>query len=112
MTELLPPEKPKIKGYTFSVYSRSSPVFLCTVLATCSYTAKEVLRGTYRDATEGYSFVYESVSEVVLQHNQVVVLDVEVKEITEDEPVNEICNTLESETEPLILKETTGEQND
>lgn len=97
-TELLPPEQPKIKGYTFSVYSRSSPVFLCTVLATCSDTAKEVLRGTYRDVTEDYWFVYESVSEVVLQHNQVVVLDVEAREITEDAPVEENCVTLQSET--------------
>ena len=105
-TELFPPEQPKIKGYTFSVYSHSSPVFLCTVLATCSYAAKEVLRGTYRDATEDYSFVYESVSEVVLQHNQVVVLDVESKELKEDTDVEESCDTLPSET-----NETTGEQN-
>ena len=101
-SELLPPEQPKIKGYTFSVYSRSSPVFLCTVLATCSDVAKEVLRGTYRDATEDYSFVYESVSKVVLQHNQVVVLDVESRELKENANVEENCDTLQPETTKQI----------
>lgn len=104
------------------MYSRSSPVFLCTVLATCCDVAKEVLRGTYRDATEDYSFVYESVSEVVLQNNQVVVLDVEAKEMPEEvtKVQTEIlssdencgdnglpCDTLQSETTKLTV-----EQND
>jgi len=111
MTELLPPSNPVFRAYTYTVYHNTSSPVLTTVLAVCQYVAKETLKEHYKrlqsdpSASEGYSFVYESVSEVVLQNNQMLVLDVEVNEVqTEVVSSVENCGTLQSET--------TGETNE
>jgi len=107
MTDLLPPSNPVLRAYTFTVYHSTSPACLTTVLAACQYVAKETLKEHYKrlqsdpSAAEGYSFVYENVSEVLLQNNQMLVLDVESSEIQEklreSEPVRETCVTLQIE---------------
>lgn len=104
MTELLPPSNPSIRAYTYTVYHSTSNPCLTTVLSVCQLVAKETLKDHYKrlqsdpsDSGE-YSFVYENVSEVVLQNNQVLVLDVEVKEVTEVQPEVHSCDTLQFET--------------
>jgi hypothetical protein len=114
MTELLPPSNPVIRAYTYTVYHNTSSPALTTVLAVCQLVAKETLKEHYKrlqsdpSASGEYSFVYENVSEVLLQNNQMLVLDVEANEILDDDikvksDVNS-CGTLQSET--------TGETND
>ena len=108
MTELLPPSNPVIRAYTYTVYHNTSNPCLTTVLAVCQYVAKETLKEYYKrlksdpsDSLE-YSFVYESVSEVVLQNNQMLVLDVQANEVQEElketVAVSEICDTLQIES--------------
>jgi len=112
MTELLPPSNPVLRAYTYTVYHSTSNPYLTTVLAVCQHVAKETLKEHYKhlqsdpSASEGYSFVYESVSEVVLQNNQMLVLDVEANELKEGTNVEENCVTLQTETTKL-----TGEIN-
>ena len=102
MTELLPPSNPVIRAYTYTVYHSTSQACLTTVLAVCQLVAKETLKEHYKrlqsdpSASDEYSFVYESVSDVVLQNNQMLVLDVEVNELKEDKAVVESCDTLEA----------------
>jgi len=107
MTELLPPSNPVLRAYTFTVYHSTTSPCLTTVLAVCQYVAKETLKEHYKphwsdpSASEGYSFVYENVSEVLLQNNQMLVLDVEANEVQEElkesDPVRETCVTLQTE---------------
>lgn len=110
MTELLPPSNPVIRAYTYTVYHSTSPVCLTTVLAVCQYVAKETLKEHYKrlqsdpSASDEYSFIYENVSDVVLQNNQMLVIDVQVKELKETVAVSEICDTLQTES--------TGETNE
>jgi len=114
MTELLPPSNPVLRAYTYTVYHNTSGPVLTTVLAVCQYVAKETLKEHYKrlqsdpSASEGYSFVYENVSEVLLQNNQMLVLDVEAKdildEVTEIQPEVDSCVILQTKT--------TGETND
>lgn len=104
MTELLPPSNPVIRAWTYTVYHSTSNPCLTTVLAVCQHVAKETLKEHYKrlqsdpSASEEYSFVYENVSDVVLQNNQVQALDVEAKEVTEIQPEVHSCDTLQSET--------------
>ena len=119
MTELLPPSNPVLRAWTYTVYHNTSSPALTTVLAVCQLVAKETLKEHYKrlqsdpSASEGYSFVYENVSDVVLQNNQVLVLDVQAKcidplgtslskELQEDEAICESCDTLQTETTELI----------
>lgn len=112
MTELLPESNPVLRAYTYTVYHSTSSPVLTTVLAVCQYVAKETLKEHYKrlqsdpSASEGYSFVYESVSEVVLQNNQMLVLDVEAKELQEGTSAEENCVTLEPETNKIIGETT------
>jgi hypothetical protein len=100
MTELLPPSNPVLRAYTYTVYHSTSNPCLTTVLAVCQYVAKETLKEHYKrlqsdpSASDEYSFVYESASEVVLQNNKMLVLDVEANELKENEAVDESCVTL------------------
>ena len=104
MTELIPPSNPVIRAYTYTVYHNTSSPALTTVLAVCQHVAKETLKEHYKrlqsdpSASDEYSFVYESVSEVVLQNNQMLVLDVEANELKEGTNVEENCVTLQTET--------------
>ena len=102
MTELLPPSNPVIRAYTYTVYHSTSAACLTTVLAVCQLVAKETLKEHYKrlqsdpsDSLE-YSFVYENVSDVVLQNNQMLVLDIEANEVQEDKAVVESCDILEA----------------
>ena len=108
MTELLPPSNPVIRAYTYTVYHSTSQACLTTVLAVCQLVAKETLKDHYKrlqsdpSASDEYSFVYENVSEVVLQNNQLLVLDVEAKEVQEVQPKVDSCATLQFETNETI----------
>lgn len=111
MTELLPPSNPVFRAYTYTVVHSTSSPALTTVLAVCQHIAKETLKEHYKrlqsdpSASEEYSFVYENVSEVLLQNNQILVLDVEANELKEetkeDEPTGKICVKLQTETTEL-----------
>lgn len=107
MTELLPPSNPVIRAWTYTVYHSTSNPCLTTVLAVCQHVAKETLKEHYKrlqsdpSDPDGYYFVYESTSEVVLQNNQMLVLDVQANELKENEAVDESCVTLETETTEL-----------
>lgn len=113
MTELLPPSNPVVRAYNYTVYHSTSVACLTTVLAVCQYVAKGTLKEHYKrlqsdpSDSDEYSFVYESVSDVVLQNNQMLVLDVEANELKEDGAAVESCVTLQPETNEL-----TGGTND
>lgn len=115
MTELLPPSNPVIRAWTYTVYHSTSSPALTTVLAVCQLVAKETLKEHYKrlqsdpSASDEYSFVYENVSDVVLQNNQMIVLDVESNELKEDGASVESCVTLEASDKQTI---ETGEIND
>jgi len=110
-TELLPPDQPKLYDYTFTLYTKSSNPKLVTALATCCYIVKENLR----DHFKGSGLVYENTSEVVLSNQQVLIVDVQAREVTEfkqeikpeDQPKEETCVILEASTDA-----TKDKQND
>jgi len=103
-TELLPPEQPKLYAYTFTLYSQDSNPRLVTALG---YIAKENLKEHFK----GSDLVYENKSEVVLSNQQVVIVDVETKdvieEVPEDQLKDETCVILKSD-----LNGTKGNTNE
>jgi len=73
-TELLPAQPLKTNAYCYTVHPKdSNNVFTCCVLCTCCDVAKESIKQSYPEAM----FYRECVSDVLLQHNGVVLVDVE-----------------------------------
>jgi len=76
-TELLPAQPLKTNAYCYTVHLEDSnnvfTSFTCCVLCTCCDVAKEIIKQSYPEAM----FERLCVSDVLLQHNGVVLVDVE-----------------------------------
>jgi len=84
-TELLPAQPLKTNAYCYVVKLEDSnnvfTSFTCCVLCTCCDVAKEIIKQSYPEAM----FYHECVSDVLLQHNGVVLVDVESTVLSVDE---------------------------
>lgn len=84
-TELLQAEPLKTNAYCYTVHIDGSWI-TCCVLCTCCDVAKEIIKKSYPEAT----IERLCVSEVLYQHNGVVLVDVEATVISvEDEIIQE-----------------------
>jgi len=99
--ELLPAQPLKTNAYCYTVHHEDSnnviTSFTCCVLCTCCDLAKKIIKQSYPEAM----FERLCVSGVLLQHNGVVLVDVESNEIDAVLSVDEENTVVESSNEPI-----------
>jgi len=98
-TELLPAQPLKTNAYCYTVHLEDSnnviTSFTCCVLCTCCDVAKEIIKQSYPETM----FERLCVSDVLLQHNGVVLVDVESTLLSVNEENTVVESSIETNEE-------------